>query len=182
MAVSSVSIGARLVVLSQLILLVLLVVTIPSTTSFAIVVSPITRATRAVVPTTTTACHMFGGLKDAFKNDDSLGPQQNAGLKNGPNYNEQVTVNGKSVPGAVVGQKLTVVASKVRVKIPVNCQKGDCGTCMVSLNGRKVKGTYRFVKASARRTSKVHPLTYASATATACQTSLPSGKATIQTL
>jgi ferredoxin len=95
------------------------------------------------------------GWMDAFKNDETLGKPQNAGLKNGPNYNEQVTVNGLKVPNAVVGQKLTVVASRVRVKIPVNCQKGDCGTCMVNLNGRKVK---------------------------ACQTSLPSGKASITTL
>lgn len=50
-------------------------------------------------------------------------------------------MNGKSVPGAVAGQKLTAVANRVRVKIPVNCQKGDCGTCMVKLNGRQVKGT-----------------------------------------
>jgi ferredoxin len=90
---------------------------------------------------TSTSLHMFGGLKDAFKNDDALGTRPNEGLKGGPNYNDQVTVNGVAVKGAVVGQKLTVVASKVRVKIPVNCQKGDCGTCVVSLNGRKVKGT-----------------------------------------
>ena len=95
------------------------------------------------------------GWADAFKNDETLGKAQNAGLKNGPNYNEQVTVNGIKVPNAVVGQKLTVVASRVRVKIPVNCQKGDCGTCMVNLNGRKVK---------------------------ACQAILPSGKASITTL
>jgi ferredoxin len=95
------------------------------------------------------------GWMDAFKNDETLGKPQNAGLKNGPNYNEQVTVNGIKVTNAVVGQKLTTVASRVRVKIPVNCQKGDCGTCMVNLNGRKVK---------------------------ACQTSLPAGKASITTL
>jgi ferredoxin len=90
---------------------------------------------------TSSSLHMFGGLKDAFKNDDALGTRPNEGLKGGPNYNDQVTVNGVAVKGAVVGQKLTVVASKVRVKIPVNCQKGDCGTCVVNLNGRKVKGT-----------------------------------------
>ena len=90
-----------------------------------------------------TELHFFGGLADAFKNDDSLGDRENAGLKNGPNFNEQVTVNGKKVPGAVAGQKLTAVANKVRVKIPVNCQKGDCGTCNVKLNGRVVKGTRR---------------------------------------
>jgi ferredoxin len=97
---------------------------------------------------TSTTLHMFGGLKDAFKNDDALGTRPNEGLKGGPNYNEQVTVNGVAVKGAVVGQKLTVVASKVRVKIPVNCQKGDCGTCVVSLNGRKVKGTRSAIRAT----------------------------------
>lgn len=92
------------------------------------------------ITTTTTSLY---GWADAFKNDDSLGKAVNPGLKNGPNFNEQVTVNGKIVPGAVVGQKLTVVAGRVRVKIPVNCQKGDCGTCMVNLNGRKVKGKWK---------------------------------------
>lgn len=85
---------------------------------------------------------MFGGLKGAFANDESLDKPQNAGLKNGPQVNENVTVNGKAVPGAVVGQKLTTVAGRVRVKIPVNCQKGDCGTCMVKVNGRKLKGEW----------------------------------------
>ena len=83
---------------------------------------------------------LFGGLQDAFKNDESLGKPQNAGLKNGPKFNENVTVNGKPVPGAVAGQKLTVVAGKVRVRIPVDCQNGECGTCRVKLNGRVVKG------------------------------------------
>jgi ferredoxin len=95
------------------------------------------------------------GWMDAFKNDETLGKPVDPGLSKGPNYNENVTVNGKPVQGAVVGQKLTVVAGRARVKIPVNCQKGDCGTCMVLLNGRKVK---------------------------ACQTPLPSGKAEIKTL
>jgi len=89
---------------------------------------------------TTSELNLFGGLKGAFANDDSLGKPQNAGLKNGPNVNDNVTVNGKPVAGAVVGQKITVVAGRARVKIPVNCQKGDCGTCMVKVNGRKLKG------------------------------------------
>lgn len=96
-----------------------------------------------------------GFFDNAFKNDESLGKPKDAGLSNGPQYNEQVTVNGKEVKGAVVGQKLTVVAGRARVKIPVNCQQGDCGTCMVNFNGRKVK---------------------------ACQATLPAGKATIKTL
>merc|ERR1719261_19163 len=84
-----------------------------------------------------------------------MGTRKNEGLSNGPQYNENVSVNGKAVQGAVVGQKLTVVAGRARVKIPVNCQKGDCGTCVVNMNGRKVK---------------------------ACQATLPSGKCNIQTL
>lgn len=105
---------------------------------------------------TTTSLNIFGdAFKGAFSNDDSLGKRKNEGLSGGPDYNENVTVNGKKVEGAVVGQKLTVVAGRARVKIPVNCQQGDCGTCVVNLNGRKVK---------------------------ACQATLPKGKANIQTL
>lgn len=91
-------------------------------------------ATAFVLPTRTTAAAsatQLHGLMDAFKNDESLGKPQNAGLTGGPKYNEQVTVNGKPVNGAVVGQKLTVVAGRARVKIPVNCQKGDCGVRIV---------------------------------------------------
>merc|ERR1712232_631310 len=82
-----------------------------------------------------TQLFFFGdALKGAFANDDNLGKAQNAGLSGGPKYNEDVTVNGKNVQGAVVGQKITVVAGRARVKVPVNCNKGDCGTCVVSLN------------------------------------------------
>lgn len=103
-----------------------------------------------------TSLNIFGdALKGAFSNDDSLGKRKNEGLSGGPKYNENVSVNGKAVQGAVVGQKLTVVAGRARVKIPVNCQKGDCGTCMVKMNGKKVK---------------------------ACQATLGSGKCNIQTL
>lgn len=72
----------------------------------------------------------------------------------GPNYNEAVTINGKPVK-AIVGQKVKNVAASARVKIPYNCQQGDCGTCMIKMNGRKVK---------------------------ACQMTIPAGKCTIETL
>jgi aerobic-type carbon monoxide dehydrogenase small subunit (CoxS/CutS family) len=72
----------------------------------------------------------------------------------GPKYNEAVTVNGKPVK-AVVGQAVKVVANAARVKISYDCQKGDCGTCMIKMNGRKVK---------------------------ACQMSIPGGKCAIETL
>lgn len=101
-----------------------------------------------------TSLNIFGGLKGAFANEE-YGARKNEGLSNGPNINDNVTVNGVPVKGAVVGQKITVVAGRARVKIPVNCQKGDCGTCMVNVNGKKVK---------------------------ACQTALGAGKCTIKTL
>ena len=171
-------------------LLVVLACWVGPSESFTVHTMPATTAAAAAASATVTATslHMFGGLKDAFKNDDSLGTRPNEGLKGGPNYNEAVTVNGTPVKGAVVGQKLTVVASKVRVKIPVNCQKGDCGTCMVTLNGRKVKGALLRDPWSVAWVSLclscLHSLTSClrPIDSTACQTSLPSGKATIQTL
>jgi len=56
----------------------------------------------------------------------------------GPKANENVSINGKAVP-AVVGQKLSVVAAAARVQIPYNCRNGECGTCTVKVNSRKVK-------------------------------------------
>mmetsp|Transcript_20213 Transcript_20213/g.30478 ORF Transcript_20213/g.30478 Transcript_20213/m.30478 type:complete len:140 (+) Transcript_20213:64-483(+) len=89
--------------------------------------------------TTTTSLNIFGGLKGAFSNDESLGAAKNEGLSNGPRYNENVTVNGKAVPKAVVDQKISQVCASARVKVPYNCQNGDCGTCMVKINGRQAK-------------------------------------------
>mmetsp|Transcript_13576 Transcript_13576/g.24608 ORF Transcript_13576/g.24608 Transcript_13576/m.24608 type:complete len:143 (-) Transcript_13576:223-651(-) len=102
-----------------------------------------------------TSLGLFGdALKGAFSNDDKLGTQQNAGLKGGPKYNDKVTINGKSVK-AIVGQKVSVVAAAARVKIPYNCKNGDCGTCMIKVNGRKAK---------------------------ACQMNIPSGSCNMETL
>lgn len=105
--------------------------------------------------TSSTRLNIFGdALKNAFGNDESLGKAQNAGLTNGPKENDNVTLNGKKVK-AVVGQKVSVVAAQNRVKINYNCRNGDCGTCMIKMNGRNVK---------------------------ACQMSIPSGKCNIETL
>jgi ferredoxin len=142
----------------------------------------------SVVPATTsesavssTSLNVFGkAFGDAFKNDDSLGKAENAGLKGvrpdfaffwcvglheahhshsrfvaqGPKYNEQVTINGKPIK-AVVGQAVKQVANSARVKIRYDCQQGDCGTCMIKMNGKTVK---------------------------ACQMKIPSGRCVIQTL
>jgi ferredoxin len=104
---------------------------------------------------TSTSLNIFGGLKDAFSNDDSLGKAKNAGLSGGPKYNENVTVNGKAVPNVVVDQKISQVCNAARVKVPYNCQNGECGTCTVKMNGRKIR---------------------------ACVSKVPSGKCSIETL
>lgn len=108
-------------------------------------------------PTTSssTSLDIFGGLKDAFSNDDSLGKAKNAGLSGGPKYNENVTVNGKAVPNVVVDQKISQVCNAARVKVPYNCQNGECGTCTVKMNGKKIR---------------------------ACVSKVPSGKCSIETL
>ena len=72
----------------------------------------------------------------------------------GPKQNDKVTLNGKQVK-AVVGQKVSVIAAQNRVKISYNCKAGDCGTCIVNINGRKQK---------------------------ACQMTIPNGKCNINTL
>lgn len=43
------------------------------------------------VQSTSTSLNIFGGLKGAFANDDELGARENAGLKNGPKMNDQVS-------------------------------------------------------------------------------------------
>ena len=84
-----------------------------------------------------------------------IGTAKNAGLSNGPKYNDQVSVNGKSIPNVVVDQKISQVCNAARVKVPYNCQNGECGTCTVKMNGKKVR---------------------------ACVSKVPAGKCAIQTL
>lgn len=102
-----------------------------------------------------TSLNIFGGLKNAFANDDSLGKAKDAGLTSGPRYNDKVSVNGKAVPNVVVNQKISQVCNAARVKVPYNCQNGECGTCTVTMNGRKIR---------------------------ACVSVVPTGKCDIQTL
>jgi len=90
-------------------------------------------------------------FKGAFSNEDGF-EKENAGLSNGPRYNEDVVINGKPVK-AVVGQKVAIPANQARVRIKFNCNNGDCGTCAINMNGRNVR---------------------------ACQTTIPSGKCVIR--
>jgi hypothetical protein len=66
-------------------------VAMSTTTSYAFVNIPQSQPFQ-----TSTTSTSINGFMDAFKNDDSLGSVQNAGLSGGPRYNDQVTVNGKA--------------------------------------------------------------------------------------
>ena len=94
---------------------------------------------KPAIHTSSTSLNIFGGLKNAFANDDSLGKAKDAGLTSGPRYNDKVSVNGKPVPNVVVNQKISQVCNAARVKVPYNCQNGECGTCTVKMNGKKIR-------------------------------------------
>jgi hypothetical protein len=130
MRTGSIHIRSPRIMTVQLILVHVALLAITSALSVdAFLIQPVPSA-----PSSSPSTGLHGWLDSAFKNDDSLGKPVNAGLTNGPKFNENVTVNGTPVKGAVAGQKLTVVAGRARVKIPVNCQKGDCGTvCYLAL-------------------------------------------------
>lgn len=111
-----------------------------STTS-AFAVAPLLRPSTTIerLPSSSTKLNgMFDGLAGAFANDD-MGKKENAGLKNGPRTNDEVTVNGKAIKGAVVGQKVSIALAAARVKVQYSCKSGECGTCAMSMNGRKVR-------------------------------------------
>ena len=144
----------------HLVLLLSLLLATPTAHSFAMSSqsrsSPSSsRTTTMTTTTTTTSLHIFGGLKGAFSNDDSLGKAKDAGLSSGPRYNDQVSVNGKMIPKVVIDQKVSLVCNAARVKVPYNCQNGECGTCTVRMNGKPVR---------------------------ACVAKVPSGKCSIVTL
>ena len=131
----------------------LLIASAAASSSAVVFVSAFTAAQPTQIrqqQSTSTQLHIFG---NAFKNDDSLGKPQNAGLTNGPKFNE-VTINGKPVKGAVAGQKVSKVMASARVKMTYSCREGNCGTCELLMNGRVEK---------------------------ACVAKLPQGKCTIQT-
>ena len=125
----------------------LLALLLAHTSAFAIVSS-------GKPSSTTSGLHLFGGLKGAFSNDDSLGKREDPGIKGGAKFNEQVTFNGKSIR-AVPGQRVSQVAAAARVKITYSCKQGDCGTCEIMMNGRMIK---------------------------ACQATIPAGKCDMRTL
>jgi ferredoxin len=139
----------------HLVLLLSLLALAPTAHSFATSLQSSRSQSSRTTTTTTTSLHIFGGLKGAFSNDDSLGKAKDAGLSSGPRYNDQVSVNGKMIPKVVIDQKVSLVCNAARVKVPYNCQNGECGTCTVRMNGKPVR---------------------------ACVAKVPSGKCSIVTL
>jgi ferredoxin len=146
----------RATTVSSIALLLQLLVSLSLDSHFAqSFVVPAQPSSTTSTTTSTTTLHIFGGLKDAFSNDDSLGKAKDAGLSSGPRYNDNVSVNGVQISKVVIDQKISQVCNAARVKVPYNCQNGECGTCTVKMNGKKVR---------------------------ACVAKVPSGKCAIQTL
>ncbi len=52
---------------------------------------------------------------------------------------------------AAAGQPLKDVAQAARIPIKYNCKKGECGTCEVELNGKKVRTCTGIVPRGARK-------------------------------
>ena len=72
--------------------------------------------------TSKTAINLFG----------KKATESSSGTTNSP------TINGKPVK-AKVGEKVSAVANRAKVKITYSCRKGDCGTCELMMNGMIVK-------------------------------------------
>lgn len=52
---------------------------------------------------------------------------------------------------AVVGQNLKDVCAAARIPIKYNCKKGECGTCEVDLNGKKIRTCVAIVPRGMRK-------------------------------
>jgi ferredoxin len=54
------------------------------------------------------------------------------------------TMKGEKTIQAPVGSPMAAAASKAGAKIQYNCKNGECGTCEVLLDGKKVIRTCQF--------------------------------------
>lgn len=50
----------------------------------------------------------------------------------------KLVANGKSVT-VPAGSSLMAATKKLGLKVPTNCKKGDCATCMVNVGGKNIK-------------------------------------------
>jgi ferredoxin len=121
--------------MSTLTILFLLVAVICSVISFQMGVnSRIGALTRS--PSSTSLKGMGDMFKKAFANEP-MAPPVNAGLSREPTPVTVQFVGGKTVQ-ALPGQRLSLIAKSAGAKIAYNCREGDCGTCAVKINGKKV--------------------------------------------
>mmetsp|Transcript_28626 Transcript_28626/g.37505 ORF Transcript_28626/g.37505 Transcript_28626/m.37505 type:complete len:140 (+) Transcript_28626:67-486(+) len=109
------------------------------------------------VDRTPTALRMglFDAIKKGFENDSTLSPQQNAGLSKVPDPVKVTFEPSKKSINAFPNQSLKNVARDAKVKISYNCEKGDCGTCEVMVNGKKVKACQTVIPKAKSLTIKV---------------------------
>jgi len=75
-------------------------------------------------------------FKKAFENE-AMAPPTNAGLSREPTPVTVEFIGGKTVQ-ALPGQRLALVAKSAGAKIRYNCREGDCDTCAIKVNGKKV--------------------------------------------
>lgn len=78
-------------------------------------------------------------LKNALANDPSMPPPSNPGLSKSKTAVEVEFLPSKKVVKALPGQRLSVVAQSAGVDIKYKCNKGECGTCTVRVNGVPAK-------------------------------------------
>lgn len=93
----------------------------------------------------------FGDMMKKALANENLGPQVNPGLSKEP---ESVEVEflpaGKKVK-AFPGQKISMIAQAAGVGIKYNCKKGDCGTCMITFDGKQVKACQTSLPSSGKK-------------------------------
>ncbi|GAB5032498.1 (2fe-2s)-binding protein [Nannochloropsis oceanica] len=93
----------------------------------------------------------FDSIKKGFENEAQVQPAPNAGLKNGPPIVTITFLPANKKVQAVAGQNLKDVALAAKIPIKYNCKKGECGTCEIDLNGKKVRTCVGIVPRGARK-------------------------------
>jgi ferredoxin len=78
-------------------------------------------------------------LKNALANDPTLPPAQDPGLTSSRESVKVLFLPANRTVKAYLGQNIGMIAQTARVEIRYKCREGDCGTCTVKFNGRKVK-------------------------------------------
>jgi aerobic-type carbon monoxide dehydrogenase small subunit (CoxS/CutS family) len=78
-------------------------------------------------------------FKNALANDDTLPPAQDPGLTTAKEPVEVRFLPANKTVKAYLGQNIGMIAKSARVEIRYKCREGDCGTCTIKFDGKKVK-------------------------------------------